>query len=33
MAFRVLLGIKFFEHFLKLTTKGTFLFGFLDEIG
>jgi hypothetical protein len=31
MATRVLLGIKFFEQFLKLTTKGTFLC--LDEIG
>jgi hypothetical protein len=25
MATRVLLGIKFFEQFLKLTTEGTFL--------
>jgi hypothetical protein len=32
MATRVLLGIKFFEQFLKLTTKGTFL-GSLKEIG
>jgi hypothetical protein len=32
MATRVLLGIKFFEQFLKLTTKGTFLWC-LDEIG
>jgi hypothetical protein len=32
MATRVLLGIKFFEQFLKLTTKGTFLWS-LDEIG
>jgi hypothetical protein len=32
MATRVLLGIKFFEQFLKLTTKGTFLKS-LDEIG
>jgi hypothetical protein len=31
-ATRVLHGIKFFEHFLKLSTKGTFL-GSLDEIG
>jgi hypothetical protein len=32
MTTRVLLGIKFFEQFLKLTTKGTFLWS-LDEIG
>jgi hypothetical protein len=32
MATRVLHGIKFFEQFLKLTTKGTFLLS-LDEIG
>jgi hypothetical protein len=32
MATRVLLGIKFFEQFLKLITKGTFLWS-LDEIG
>jgi hypothetical protein len=32
MATRVLHGIKFFEQFLKLTTKGTFLWT-LDEIG
>jgi hypothetical protein len=32
MATRVLLEIKFFEQFLKLTTIGTFLSS-LDEIG
>jgi hypothetical protein len=32
MATRVLHGIKFFEQFLKVTTKGTFLSS-LDEIG
>jgi hypothetical protein len=32
MATRVLHGIKFFEQFLKVTTKGTFLWS-LDEIG
>jgi hypothetical protein len=32
IATRVLLGIKFFAQFLKLTTKGTFLRS-LDEIG
>jgi hypothetical protein len=32
MATRVLHGIKFFEQFLKLTTKETFLWS-LDEIG
>jgi hypothetical protein len=32
MATRILLEIKFFEQFLKLTTKGTFLSS-LDEIG
>jgi hypothetical protein len=32
MATRVLHGIKFFEQFLKVTTKGTFLRS-LDEIG
>jgi hypothetical protein len=32
MATRVLRGIKFFEQFLKVTTKGTFLWS-LDEIG
>jgi hypothetical protein len=32
MATRVLHGIKFFEQFLKLTYKGTFLWS-LDEIG
>jgi hypothetical protein len=32
MATRVLHGIKFFEQFLKVTTKGTFLCS-LDEIG
>jgi hypothetical protein len=32
MATRVLLGMKFFEHFFKLTTNGKFLWS-LDEIG
>jgi hypothetical protein len=32
MTIRVLHGIKFFEQFLKVTTKGTFLCS-LDEIG
>jgi hypothetical protein len=32
MATRVLHGIKFFERFSKMTTKGTFLCS-LDEIG
>jgi hypothetical protein len=32
MATRVLHGIKFFDQFLKVTTKGTFLWS-LDEIG
>jgi hypothetical protein len=32
MATRVLHGIKFFEQFLKVTIKGTFLWS-LDEIG
>jgi hypothetical protein len=32
LATRVLLGIKFFEQLLKLTTKGTFEWS-LDEIG
>jgi hypothetical protein len=32
MATGALIGIKFFEQFLKLTTKGTFLWS-LDEIG
>jgi hypothetical protein len=32
MTTRLLLGIKFFEQFLKLTIKGTFLWS-LNEIG
>jgi hypothetical protein len=32
MATRVLHGIKFFEHFSKVTTKGPFLWS-LEEIG
>jgi hypothetical protein len=32
MTTKVLHGIKFFEQFLKVTTKGTFL-GSLDDIG